>query len=281
MTVFRPFLKWAGGKRQLLPELVERVERLGRFRAYHEPFVGGGALFFALRTRGLIDDGVYLSDVNARLIEAYQGVATHVDEVIGLLRAHADRHSTEHYYATRTDDPATLPERAARLIYLNRTCYNGLYRENSRGQFNVPMGRYANPTICDEPTLRAASLALRTADLSVRPFDRVVEAARPGDLVYFDPPYVPLTTTASFTAYARDGFSMTDQARLADVFATLADRGVHVMLSNSKTDEVMGLFARFRIDTVRAARAVNSRADRRGKVDEVVVTSFLDGGTRT
>lgn len=274
MTVYRPFLKWVGGKGQLLPALIERVGRLGGFRAYHEPFVGGGALFFALRTQGLLDDGACLSDVNARLIEAYQGVANHLDEVIALLREHADRHSTEYFYATRSVEPATLPERAARLIYLNRTCFNGLYRENSQGRFNVPIGRYVNPTICDEPTLRAASRALQGVDLSARPFDRVLEAARPGDLVYFDPPYVPLTTTASFTAYAQDGFSMADQARLAVVCATLADRGVHVMLSNSKTDPVMELFARFRIDIVQAARAVNSRADRRGKVDEVVVTSF-------
>lgn len=274
MATFQPFLKWAGGKRQLLPELVGRVRRLGGFRAYHEPFVGGGALFFELCDQDLVRGGAFLSDVNARLIETYLGVARHVDEVIRLLRGHADLHSREHFYATRAVEPATLPERAARVIYLNRTCFNGLYRENREGRFNVPMGRYANPTICDEPVLRAASRALGAADLSVRPFEAVLETACPGDLVYFDPPYVPVSKTASFTAYARGGFSMADQARLAEVFAVLADRGVHVMLSNAKTDAVMDLYARFRIDTVRASRAVNSRADRRGLVDEVLVTGF-------
>ncbi len=274
MADCRPFLKWAGGKRQLLPELTGHVRRLGPFRAYHEPFVGGGALFFALRNLGLIDDGVFISDVNEHLIDAYQGVASHLDEVVGYLRRHAARHSQEHYYAIRASAPATLPKRAARLIYLNRTCFNGLYRENSRGQFNVPMGRYAKPNICDEPTLRVASEALRQADISVRPFEGVLGAAVAGDLVYFDPPYVPLSATASFASYARGGFSLADQARLAEVFAQLVARGVHVMLSNSRTDVVLDLYAPFHIHTVLASRAINSRGDRRGKVEEVVVTSF-------
>ncbi len=274
MGEFRPFLKWAGGKRQLLPALAGHVQRLGPFRAYHEPFVGGGALFFELRNQKLIEDGVSLSDVNVRLIEAYQGVATDVDEVVRHLRSHAERHSTDYFYAVRASVPATVAERAARLIYLNRTCFNGLYRENSKGQFNVPIGRYVNPTICDEETLRAASAALRPAKLSVRSFEGVIEDAQPGDLVYFDPPYVPVSKTASFTAYAQDGFSMADQARLADVFSALAERGVHVMLSNSKTDVVVAMYSKFRIDTVLAKRAVNRDADGRGKVEEVIVTSF-------
>ncbi len=274
VAVFRPFLKWAGGKRQLLPVLVGHVLRLGTFRAYHEPFVGGGALFFELRNLGLVADGARLSDVNGRLIEAYQGVADQVEPVIALLREHASRHSRDHYYAVRGANPASLAERAARLIYLNRTCFNGLYRENRQGGFNVPMGRYTNPTICDEPGLRTASDALRVARLSAGSFVGVLDQARAGDLVYFDPPYVPLSRTASFTAYAREGFSMADQERLAEVFGVLADRGVHVMLSNSRTDAVLSMYARFRIDVVQAARSVNSRADRRGCVDEVVVTSF-------
>ncbi len=274
MAEYRPFLKWAGGKRQLLPELVAQVRRLGPFRAFHEPFVGGGALFFELRSQDLIRDGVFLSDVNVRLIEAYQGVATRVDEVVELLREHARRHSAEHFYAVRGSMPESVAERAARLIYLNRTCFNGLYRENSRGQFNVPMGRYANPTICDEPTLRAASAALRSATLSVQPFDAVLAAAQAGDLVYFDPPYVPLSRTASFTAYAKDGFTMEDQSRLAVTFRELASRGVFLMLSNSKTDAVMDLYSPFKIHTVLASRSVNSKADGRGKVEEVIVTSF-------
>lgn len=274
MAEYRPFLKWAGGKRQLLPDLVAHVRRLSAFHAFHEPFVGGGALFFKLRSLDLIGNGVFLSDVNSRLIEAYQGVASHVEEVVELLRAHAHRHSTEYFYRVRASVPATLVERAARLIYLNRTCFNGLYRENSKGQFNVPIGRYTNPTICDETTLRAASAALRSANISVQPFEAVLSVAKGGDLVYFDPPYVPLSKTASFTAYAQNGFTMDDQARLAEVVVELASRGVFTMVSNSKTDAVLGLFSRFSIHTVRATRAVNSKADRRGKVDEVIVTNF-------
>lgn len=281
MGEFRPFLKWAGGKRQLLPELVARVQRLGRFRVYHEPFVGGGALFFELAGLGLLGHGVVLSDVNVRLMETYQGVRDHVEDVIALLQEHAARHGKDHYYQTRATLPATVVARAARIIYLNRTCFNGLYRENSRGGFNVPMGRYVRPRICDPDMLRAASRALQGARLEVRPFDGVLDVAGPGDLVYFDPPYVPVSETASFTSYARDGFGMDDQGRLASVFAQLARRGVHVMLSNSRTRAVLDLFEPLvasipglRIDTVLAGRAVNSRADRRGKVEEVVITNF-------
>jgi DNA adenine methylase len=274
LTDYRPFLKWAGGKRQLLPLLVAHVKRLEAFKAFHEPFVGGGALYFALRSQNLIGNGAFLSDVNFRLIEAYQGVATSVDDVIGLLKTHASKHSNEYFYAVRASVPATSVERAARLIYLNHTCFNGLYRENSKGLFNVPIGRYTNPTICDEHNLRAVSVALGSAAIAVRPFEAVLDAAKAGDLVYFDPPYVPVSRTASFTAYAQNGFSMNDQARLAELFAELSSRGVFVMLSNSKTDEVMDLYARFHINVVHASRAMNSKPDRRGKVEEVIVTNF-------
>jgi len=250
------------------------VDRLGPFRAYHEPFLGGAALFFELFRQGRTRDAVFLSDVNDRLMEAYRGVATDVESVIRHLRDHAERHGRDHYYATRESIPDTLAGRAARLIYLNRTCFNGLYRENSRGLFNVPMGRYRNPTICDEDALRAASAALARAHLRTGSFEVVLEQARPGDLVYFDPPYVPLSKTASFTDYAAGGFSDVDQARLAEVFAELASRGVHGMLSNSGTEAVRALYSRFRIHRVLAARSVNSRADRRGPVEEVLVTSF-------
>lgn len=270
----RPFLKWAGGKRQLLPELLAHVRRLPSFRAYHEPFVGGGALFFAMKRQGMLRGEVHLSDTNPRLIEAYRGIARHVDEVVALLHDHAVRHSKEHYYAVRSTLPDGLAARAARIVYLNRTCFNGLYRENSRGGFNVPMGRYTNPTICDADLLRAVSEALAGVHLDVRTFEGVLAVARPGDLVYFDPPYVPLSLTASFTAYSKDGFGMDAQERLAGVFATLAGRGVHVMLSNSKTDDVLRMYRDFPTHTVLASRAVNSRADRRGKVEEVIVTSW-------
>jgi DNA adenine methylase len=265
----RPFLKWAGGKGQLLAELRTRLP--ASFNAYHEPFLGGAALFFELSARGCIPGGAFLSDLNPVLIEAYTVVRDDVEALIEALAPHANRE--DHFYATRALDPATLTpvQRTARVIYLNRTCYNGLYRENSSGRFNVPFGRYVNPTICDRDTLRAASEALRGVDLSQADFQATVARAAPGDLVYFDPPYQPVSATSSFTAYHRDGFGEDRQLALRTAFATLAARGVHVLLSNSDTPFVRRLYAGFRIDSVRANRAINSRADRRGTVGEVIV----------
>lgn len=271
----RPFLKWAGGKRQLLPELLPRVDAARPFGRYHEPFVGGGALFFELcGTSRLGRRQAYLSDNNPRLIETYTAVRDGVEDVIAELERHAERHSEDHYYRTRAQVPLTPPARAARTIYLNRTCFNGLYRENSRGEFNVPIGRYANPTICDAPNLRAAADALKRAKIECRHFETVLDCAKSGDLVYFDPPYVPVSKTSSFTAYDRGGFGEPEQRRLAEVFAELDRKGVKVLLSNSMTPLVRELYGSFRIDTIYAARAVNSRADRRGKIEEALVRNF-------
>ncbi len=269
-----PFLKWAGGKRQLMPELLRRIDRLGAFGGYYEPFVGGGALFFELWNRGRLAGPVRLSDNNPNLIVAYEGVKHEVERVIELLREHARRHSKEHYYATRAARPSRRAEQAARLIYLNRTCFNGLFRENSRGEFNVPMGRYANPRICDEANLRAVAEALRMVQVEVAPFQSVVESAAPGDLVYFDPPYHPVSATSNFTAYQKGGFGEEDQRALAAVFRALDAQGVHVLLSNSWTDFIRELYADFTLEQVSASRSVNSRADRRGAVWEVLVRNF-------
>ena len=267
----RPVLKWAGGKRQLLPELLRRLPP--RFGAYHEPFVGGGALFFALATQGRLGQ-VYLTDANTSLIADYMALRDEVDEVIAAMRRH--RYDRDHYYAVRALRPEdlSLPERAARILYLNKTCYNGLYRENRAGQFNVPFGRYANPTICDEPNLRAASAVLHGVDIAQRHFSTVLDYARPGDFVYFDPPYDPLSATANFTGYDRRGFGPDDQRQLRDVFAALAGRGVRAMLSNSDTPFIRELYAGFPLQQVFVGRAVNSRVEGRGKVAEVIITSF-------
>jgi DNA adenine methylase len=268
----RPFLKWAGGKAQLLPVLLRHVREAGAFRAYHEPFVGGGALFFELTRLGVLDGRrVRLADVNPNLIETYRAVRDDVGGVIERLREHRARHGQEHYYAVRAEEYEEAAARAARVIYLNRTCFNGLYRENRRGRFNVPMGRYRNPAICDEPTLRAASEALRDADLAVAPFQTVLDHAEPGDLVYFDPPYHPVSETASFTAYARNGFGRAEQETLAEVCRALDARDVRFILSNSSTDFTQGLYWGFRTAEVSARRSVNSRADRRDGVPELIV----------
>ncbi|MBI3945833.1 MAG: DNA adenine methylase [Armatimonadetes bacterium] len=270
----RPFLKWAGGKGQLLPELTKRVP--ASFGAYHEPFVGGGALFFALFGLGSLSTAC-LSDINPSLIDAYIAVRNHVDEVIVALRQH--RHDERHYYAVRALKPELLPlpERGARTIYLNKTCYNGLHRENRAGQFNVPFGRYKNPTICDEENLRACSRALQRAEVSRRHFSSVLDVARPGDLVYFDPPYHPLSATANFTSYDRSGFGEGDQAQLRDVYAELTRRGVKAMLSNSDTPFIRSLYSDYEISQVHAPRIVNSRASGRGKVPEVIVRNYPAG----
>lgn len=237
------------------------------FRRYHEPFLGGGAVFFALEPlRGI------LSDINSDLIYTYRSLRDDVDGVIAALRKH--RPTEAHFYRVRAQNSDSLSEIqcAARTIFLNRTCFNGLYRVNRKGQFNVPYGRYENPTICNEQNLRAVSQALQGADINVASAFHVGRRARRGDMVYFDPPYDPMSSSASFTAYAKQPFGRDEQARLAALFARLANRGVHVMLSNSDTPFIRELYKGFRIDRVHARRAINSRADRRGTVAEVIIT---------
>ena len=266
----RPFLKWAGGKGKLLPELLSRLPE--RFGAYHEPFVGGGALFFELQAQDrLRGRKVHLSDGNPALIDTWRSVRDDVEKVITALRRH--HNDSDHYYRVRAQDPERLSpaSRAARILFLNRTCYNGLFRENRKGQFNVPFGRYKNPVICDALNLRAVCRALQGVELACRPFGSVPDVARKGDLVYFDPPYHPVSPTSSFTSYHRGGFGEQDQEALRDVFAALTARGVHLLLSNSDTPLVRDLYRDFRADQVYAARAINSRGDRRGKVPEVIV----------
>ena len=267
----RPVLKWVGGKGQLLRELLARLPQ--SFKTYHEPFTGGGALFFELAAQGRITTA-YLSDANPSLIDVYLGLRDCVDEVIAVLRQH--RYEHDYYYYVRALRPTdlSLPERAARIIYLNKTCYNGLYRENRRGEFNVPFGRYKNPTICDEPNLRAASAVLQGVNIARRPFDSTLDYAKRGDFVYFDPPYHPVSATANFTSYDRDGFGPDNQRRLRDAATELRERGVTAMVSNSDTPFIRELYAGFHIDQVQASRAVNSKANGRGKVAELIIRNY-------
>jgi len=275
MPVPRPFLKWAGGKTQLLDELRARVALAGPFDRYHEPFLGSGALFFDLyRQNALGRKTSFLSDRSERLIEAYTGLRDDVDGVIARLREHAARHSHDYYYEVRAANPEDTAGRAARIIYLNRTCFNGLYRENSRGEFNVPIGDYKNPVICDERNLRAVAHALTRVRIEARPFTGILRRARPDDFVYFDPPYVPLSKTAYFTSYAKDNFGEAEQRELASVFTELAMRGVKALLSNSMTDLVQDLYRGFPIEAVYANRAINSNAARRGKTAEALIRNY-------
>ena len=260
----RPFLKWAGGKSQLLGRLRARIPP--SYGRYFEPFLGGGALFFALRpARGV------LSDVNREIIDCYTAVRDDVAGLVAALRDH--RYESNHYYAVRDADPAklSLVERAARTIFLNKTGFNGLYRVNRSGKFNVPFGRYSKPSICDEENLRACSAALADVELLAGDFENAAARARAGDFVYFDPPYVPLSRTAAFTAYAPGGFDLDAQARLADFFGKLAERGVAVLLSNSDVPAIRKLYARYPMDSIEATRVINCKATRRGPVRELLV----------
>jgi DNA adenine methylase len=258
-----------------LGELEEHIADARPHGRYHEPFVGGGALFFHLYSAGTLGRRrALLADNNERLIEAYCGVRDAVEPLIARLEWHAERHNKTHYYAVRATVPNDPVERAARIIYLNRTCFNGLYRENSKGIFNVPMGRYKNPLICNHENLRAVSRALQRATVRHQHFARVLDSAESGDLVYFDPPYAPVSRTANFTGYHKGMFDEAAQQELATVFAELTQRGVKALLSNSDVPLIHDLYRGHRIEVIQATRRVNSRADKRGKVNEVLVRNF-------
>ena len=263
----KPFLKWAGGKKQLIEQFTRLIP--ARYGCYLEPFVGGGALFFALRP-----PRAALSDINRELIECYQAIRDDLDAVIAVLRKH--RYEKDYYYQVRAQDPGklTIPKRAARTIYLNKAGFNGLYRVNRRGRFNVPFGRHTNPTLCNESNLRACSAALQGVELAVNDFEQAALRASRGDFVYFDPPYVPVSDTSYFTSYIPGGFGWDQQQRLASVFAKLAERGVRVMLSNSDVPAVRDLYRGFRIERVEATRRINCQVDGRGKIGEVVVRCY-------
>lgn len=269
----RPFLKWAGGKTQLLQQYQPLFPR--QFKTYYEPFLGGGAVFFYLFQEHFSGFDAVLSDVNSELINLYCCVQSDVEALIKELKSHQRKHDSEYYYKVRAQKKRTRVKKAARIIYLNKTCFNGLYRENSKGEFNVPIGRYKNPTICNAELLRADSQALQGVKLEVRDFDKVLDEAKTDeDFVYFDPPYYPLSSTSQFTSYSRYNFNEEDQIRLRNVFAELASRGVKVMLSNSDCPFIRELYQEFRTHEVSAGRSINSKGTHRGKISEVVVTSY-------
>jgi DNA adenine methylase len=267
-----PFVKWAGGKSRLLTQLMPLLPPGAERMRHVEPFVGGGAMFFARRPARAL-----LADVNPLLVATYEAVRDRVGDVIEELRRLAQKHAPDAYYRVR--DRFNLarghgPERAAMFLYLNKTCFNGLYRVNRDGAFNVPAGRYSNPRILDPATLLAASHVLRSAEIRCAAFDTLLRSAKPGDFVYLDPPYEPASPTASFTAYARDGFSREDQVRLRDVWVALDRRGCALMLSNSDVPFTRELYRGFRVDRVAAPRAINRDASKRGPVSEIVVRNY-------
>ncbi len=266
----RPFLKWAGGKGRLLSQYEPFLP--AAIDTYYEPFLGGGAVFFHLA--GRVRRAV-LGDINPELVNVYRCVRDEVEPLIRHLRDHQRWHCPDYYYTVRARQQLSTPvERAARLIYLNKTCYNGLYRENSQGHFNVPVGRYKNPAICDAYLLRQASTALQIAEIHTFSFDHLLERSlTPQDFIYFDPPYHPISPTSSFTGYSRYGFTGVDQERLAGLFRALAAQGLRLMLSNSDCELIRELYQGFELHPILAARAINSRAGSRGKISELLITS--------
>jgi DNA adenine methylase len=264
----RPVLKWAGGKSQIVPRILELLPE--QIETYFEPFVGGGAVFFALAREGRFRRAV-IGDSNRDLLCVYRALQTDAERVI---RALADmEYSEREYYRIRASKPKAQHARAARVIYLNKTGYNGLYRVNRSGEFNVPFGRYVQPTICDAPNLRAVGTALAGVEIAEADFAETCKRAKPGDAVYLDPPYVPLSRTSNFTAYDRHPFDIGEHRRLARVFGRLGARGVLSVLSNSDTSETRALYGGFELHGVQVARSINSRTTARGRIGEILVVN--------
>ena len=270
-----PFLKWAGGKTQLISELDSEIPPFSR---YFEPFLGGGALFFHLASSRL-PFTAYLSDANAELVSAYQTVKGDVRALISALERHQRGYLKEperYYYSLRNSSPLGRLQKAARLIALNKTCYNGLYRVNRDGAFNVPMGRYANPTICNRDLLENASEALNVTKARVRAGDykRVLQEAGEGDFVYLDPPFVPLSRTANFVDYTEGGFSEKDQVELARTFRELDGKKCRVLLSNSDTELTRMLYGEFSCRPARVARAISCKSNTRSGYTELIIRNY-------
>jgi DNA adenine methylase len=274
----QPFLKWAGGKRQLLPEIRKYVPK--KINTYYEPFIGAGAVLFDLQPKKAV-----LNDINIELVNVYNIVKNNVDELIETLKKHENGNDSDYFYAMRDLDRnkeeysrLSPVEKAARMIYLNKTCFNGLFRVNSQGQFNVPFGKYKNPQIVNEIVLRAVHNYLSSNDVNIwnKDFSEVVENAKKGDFVYFDPPYDPVSDTSSFTGYSLDGFKRDDQIRLRDFCVQLDKKGCKFLLSNSATDFIKEIYEEkgFHIEIVSATRNINSVASKRGKIDEVLVMNY-------
>jgi DNA adenine methylase len=279
----RPFIKWAGGKTQLLEAFDALFPEVDPETTYHEPFVGSGAVYFHLHATGRLPDRAVLSDLNEHLVACWQAVRNAPRRLAARLTELKASHSREEYYRVRArynEEELDPVERAALLVYLNKTGFNGLYRVNRSGRFNVPCGRQqGGPFLPSQEHLIACAEALSRAEIAHSPFDAVLERARRGDFVYLDPPYVPLDAGSSFTRYAKAGFGEEDQERLRDVFAALDRRGCRLVLSNSDTALVHELYRGFRIDRVPARRNINRKPSGRGAIAEVVVRNF--SGART
>ncbi|MGI5876810.1 MAG: DNA adenine methylase [Dethiobacteria bacterium] len=269
-----PVVKWVGGKRQLLQDILKHVP--DKFSTYYEPFLGGGAVLFALQPCRAV-----VNDINEELINVYTVIRDNVEDLIEDLKRHENR--ADYFYEIREKDrnkeiygKMNNIEKASRILYLNKTCYNGLFRVNQQGEFNTPFGRYKNPNIANEATLRAVSNYFNKAKITFRceDFKEAVKDVRKGSFVYFDPPYDPVSESANFTGYDRGGFDRSEQVRLKKLCDELSKKSVKFLLSNSATDFILELYKDYNIVIVQANRFVNSRGDKRGKVEEVLVKNY-------
>lgn len=273
----RPFLKWVGGKGQLLEQFQELFPE--KYNSYFEPFIGGGAVFFSINPKKAI-----INDINTTLVQTYIYIKDDVEKVIKELKklekeflSKEQEERKEFYYKIR-EKYNSLPKddfkRSLYFLFFNKTAFNGVYRENSKGGFNVPMGSYKNPKIVDEDNLRAVSESLKHTSITNASFADVVKKAKAGDFVYFDPPYHPVSTTSSFTSYSKDDFTKEDQIKLRDLFVELDKKGVYVMLSNSYTPFIKEIYSAYKQIPVNASRMINSKADKRGKISEIVIVNY-------
>jgi DNA adenine methylase len=275
-TLAVPVVKWVGGKRQIIDEIIKYVP--DSFSTYYEPFLGGGAVLFELQPKK-----AFVNDINEELMNIYEVIKDNVDELIEGLKRHKIKNDKAYFYEIRELDRdreqynlLTPVERASRIIYLNKTCYNGLFRVNKSGEFNAPFGNYKNPNIVNETTLRAVSAYFNKAKIrfTCQDFEDALKWSRKGAFVYLDPPYDPVSETASFTGYDKGGFDRNEQIRLKKTCDKLNKKGIKFLLSNSATDFIMDLYQDYKIEVIQAKRAINSKADRRGNVDEVLVMNF-------
>jgi DNA adenine methylase len=277
-VVPKPFVKWAGGKRQLLPIIANHIP--SKFERYFEPFLGGGAVFFSLIQKERKTKWI-LSDLNSDLVLSYVTIRDKIRELVSSLENHAENYSKNsnvYYYKIRETNPKNDVDRVSRLIFLNKTCFNGLYRVNSKGKFNVPIGRYVNPNIVNKENLIEVSKILQSKDISIKcqDFEDALKVAGPGDFVYLDPPYQPVSTTASFTSYTDSDFDFSDQKRLYAKFKSLDKKGVKVLLSNSHSEDIVELFKEFYdgIIEINANRFINSVSQKRTGHTELLIKNY-------
>lgn len=270
-----PFLKWVGGKRQLIPAIMEHLPKNINNLDYYEPFIGGGALFFHLQPQN-----AFINDFNEELINVYNVIKDNLTELISDLKKH--KNEADYFYEIRgldrTEDFQNLSkiERASRVIFLNKTCFNGLYRVNNAGEFNAPFGRYKNPNIVNEPTLKAVNKFLNSSNVRISSGDysEILATADENSFVYFDPPYHPISETSNFTGYVQGGWDIFDQIRLREVCDELHERGVKFLLSNSSAQFIKDQYENYTITTVKATRAINSNGADRGEIDEVLIKNY-------